>query len=161
MKGNLYVEGSSNSGNAVCELPSKGASLLPVKFNQKIVKPGSVMWDGKYITLTDQDYGAIQATAIYRATEGPAGNLKLAGTLVLTDSCDNSYADVPQPFLVGTRNTPVSKTQAFVVLGGNLDCAGVFDYWAYPSPSGNPIVSFDKAPAQPYGQAYSTTNVKK
>jgi hypothetical protein len=119
------------------------------------------MWDGEYITLTDQDYGSTEATAIYRATEAKSGKLSLEGTTVLTDTCDGDEADVPQPFLAGGRNTPTSKTQAFVVLGGNLDCTNQYDYWAYPTPNGNPIVSFDDGPKEPYGQGYSTTNKVK
>ncbi len=153
--GNLYVEGK-NTVPAVCELRAGGSSLVPVSINQSIGSPGSVMWDGKYITLTDQDYDATETTAIYRAKESKSGNLTVVGTTDLTDTCDHHYADIPQPFLAGSRNTPNLKFEATVVLGGNVLCAKRFGYWAYPVPNGKPIVVMKDAPAQPYGQGYST-----
>jgi hypothetical protein len=160
-KGNLYVEASTTSGSLVCELAATGTKLVPVKFNQQIVSPGSTMWDGEYITLTDQDYGSLQSTALYRATESKSGNLKLASTTTLTDTCDSSDADVPQPFIANGHNTPSAKEQGFVVLGGNLDCTSRFNYWAYPTPNGDPLLSISGAPKEPYGQGYSTTNKVK
>jgi hypothetical protein len=154
-KGNLYVEGK-NTTAAVCELRAGGSVLRSVSIDQTIGSPGSVMWDGTYITLTDQDYDATQTTAIYRAKESKSGDLTVVGTTDLTDTCDGNYADVPQPFLLGSRNTPDLKYEATLVLGGNVLCTGRFDYWAYPMPSGNPIIVIKHAPAQPYGQGYST-----
>jgi hypothetical protein len=153
--GNLYVEGKSTVP-AVCELRARGSSLVRVSINQSIGSPGSVMWDGKYITLTDQDYEATQTTAIYRATESKSGNLNVVGTTDLTDTCDHHYTDIPQPFLAGSRNTPKLKYEATVLLGGNVLCTNRFGYWAYPVPSGKPIFVVKHAPAQPYGQGYST-----
>ncbi len=160
-KGNLYVEGASSGVNAVCELPANGTSLVPVSFNQAIVSPGSVMWDGLHITLTDQNYGSTQSTALYRAKELPTGDLTLNGTTTLTDTCDGAAADVPQPFIANGRNTPTAKAVGYVVLGGNIDCKSRFNYWAYPTPNGDPILSIGNAPEQPYGQGYTTTNKVK
>ena len=99
------------------------------------------MWDGKYITLTDQDYDATETTAIYRAKESKSGNLTVVGTTDLTDTCDHHYADIPQPFLAGSRNTPRPEIpKPRWSLGGNVLCAKRFGYWAYPVPNGKPIV---------------------
>lgn len=153
-KSNLYVEGK-NSEPAVCELPAGGTSLTPVEIDQTIGSPGGVMWDGKYLTLTDQNYQGSGSTAIYQTTESASGNLTVVGTTQLTDTCKKSYADIPQPFIVGFRNTPILTRQGTVVIGGNVACFLRFDYWAYPFPSGNPIVVVGGAPQQPYGQGYS------
>jgi hypothetical protein len=167
-QGNLYVEGQpkgesrTNGANAVCEIPSGGTSLGPIYFNQIINFPGSIMWDGEYLAVTDQDYGATKSTAIYQAAPSPSGNLTLEGTTDLTDTCDGyNYSDIPQPFIVGGANTPINKKEGTVAVGGNLSCTSDFGYWAYPWPSGNPIVYLPKAPAQPYGQAFSTLNKAK
>ena len=154
-KGNLYVEGK-NSAPAVCELPAGGTSFVAVSINQSIGSPGSVMWDGKYITLTDQRYDATESTAIYQTTESESGNLTVVGTTDLTDTCNQTNADILQPFIVGNLNTPALRQQGTLVAGGNITCDARFGYWAYPFPSGNPIVVITDAPARPFGQGYST-----
>jgi hypothetical protein len=163
--GNLYVEGEAKSTPAVCELPANGSKLNTISFNQSITSPGSVMWDGQYIALTDQEYGAMEITAIYQASEKSSA-LSLVGTTELNDNCNGKQdTDVPQPFIAGSRNTPRDKMEGFVVLGGNLSCPSRFDYWAYPIPRSHnePIVHLPKAkaPAQPYGQGYITLNKVK
>jgi hypothetical protein len=162
--GNLYVEGEATSTPAVCELPANGSTLNTIAFNQSIISPGSTMWDGQYIALTDQEYGAMKITAIYQASNISSG-LKLVGTTQLNDKCNSKeQTDVPQPFIAGTRNTPKNK-EGFVVLGGNLSCPARFDYWPYPIPRSDnePIFHLPKAkaPAQPYGQGYTTLNKAK
>jgi hypothetical protein len=164
-KGNLYVEGKDARGKKaaayVCELPAGGSSLATVTIDQRIHAPGSAMWDGEYIALTDQNYEGQKSTAIYQAKEAASGDLTVVGTTDLTDTCDKTYADIPQPFIAGDRNTPDENDQGTVVLGGNVRCASRFGYWAYPVPSGNPIIVLTNAPAQPYGQGYSTLNKVK
>jgi hypothetical protein len=162
--GNLYVEGEAQSTPAVCELPANGSTLNTIAFNQSITSPGSAMWDGQYIALTDQEYGAMKITAIYQASNKSSA-LNLVGTTELNDKCNgNERTDVPQPFIAGTRNTPRDK-EGFVVLGGNLSCPARFDYWPYPIPrqDNEPIFHLPKAtaPAEPYGQGYTTLNKTK
>jgi hypothetical protein len=72
----------------------------------------------------------------------------------LTDNCNGDEADVFQPFIVGTKNTPSNKTQGKVVVGGNLWCTNRFDYWTYPA-GGNPESSLKAAPTEPHGQSVS------
>jgi hypothetical protein len=158
--GNLFVEGESDKTPAVCELPAHGTALETVSIDQTIHSPGSTMWDGAYIALTDQDYQGKKTTAIYRVKKSGSG-LTVIGTTELKDSCDKNYADIPQPFIAGDRNTPVEKFEGTVVLGGNVLCSSRFAYWAYPVPSGKPIVVMKNAPAEPYGQGYSTLNKVK
>jgi hypothetical protein len=157
--GNLYVEallyGSAEplqgySDPLACELPHGGKSLRPVHFSGfAIYYPASVMWDGKHLTLSDQDYLDENETAIDRVSEDSSGNLTLVGRTILTDDCDGNDVEVPQPFILG-------KT----VVGGNLRCSYYapppkFDYWRYPA-GGNPTRSLQSPPVVPVGQSVST-----
>ena len=167
--GNLYVEallyGSTKpfgghteqySDPLACELPHGGTSLRPVQFNQfSIYYPAGVMWDGKYLTMSDQDYQGKSETAIYRVTEDASGNLTAVGHTLLSDGCNGTQ--VPQPFIVGTKNTPVNTTEGNSVVGPNVLCGGSgskFDYWKYPA-GGNPTFSLQPAPKQPVGESVS------
>jgi hypothetical protein len=170
--GNLYVQallyGSTKpfggrseqySDPLACELPHGGTSLRPVQFNQfNIYFPGSVMWDGKHLTLTDQDYMAHGETAIYRVTEDASGNLTAVGHTLLSDDCNGNEAQVPQPFIVGTKNTPVNTTEGTTVAGANILCGNgsgfKFDYWKYPA-GGNPTFSLQPPPTEPMGESVS------
>ena len=152
--GNLYVEGQ-NGAVSVCELPSGGTSMNAVSFNKTIYFPGSVMWDGEYITLTDQEYGGQYETAIYQATEG-SGTLTAVGATQLSGNCSLHYVDIVQPFIVGKSNTPVNRRQGHVVEGGNLGCSGSgygsMDAWDYPA-GGAPISQIGAD--DPYGESVS------
>jgi len=156
-KGNLFVEAETSSGVGVAELPAGGSSLAPVSLNQVIYAPGSVMWDGKYVTLTDQDAGgnpSSPATTIYQMKETGSRSLTVVGSTSLQDNCNGSQVDVVQPFIAGKKNTPINKKQAEVVIGGNLSCENQLDVWAYPA-GGEPAATVNPAPAYVYGQAVS------
>ena len=155
--GNLYVEAllygsakplSGYTDPLATELPLGGRSLRGVHLSFGIYYPASVMWDGKHLTLSDQDYLDNKETAINRVSEDASGNLTLIGQTILTDSCDGNDVEVPQPFILG-------KT----VVGGNLRCSYYgskpkFDYWPYPA-GGNPTRSLQSPPAKPVGQSVS------
>jgi hypothetical protein len=156
--GNLYVEallyGSARplkgySDPLPCELPHGGKSLRGVHLRGfGIYYPASVMWDGKHLTLSDQDYLDNHETAIYRVSEDGSGNLTLIGQTILTDDCDGNDVEVPQPFILG-------KT----VVGGNLRCSYYgshpkIDYWPYPA-GGSPTLSLQSPPEKPVGQSVS------
>jgi hypothetical protein len=128
-KGNLFVEGQCVRG-CVNELPAGGAALIPVSIHHVIDSPGTVMWDGKYITFADQGG---HKTRLYQVVETRSGQLGVVGITVLTDTCKGKSADVGQPFIVGKRNTPENKDQGITVIGNNADCSGRFDFWAYPA----------------------------
>jgi uncharacterized repeat protein (TIGR03803 family) len=152
--GNLYAEGQ-NGTVSVCELPAGGSSMNTVSFNKTIYFPGSVMWDGEYITLTDQEYGGQYQAAIYQATEG-SGTLTAEGATELSGNCSLHYVDVVQPFIVGKSNTPMNRRQGHVVEGGNLWCSasgsGSMNTWNYPA-GGAPISQLDAN--APYGESVS------
>ncbi len=156
--GNLYAEAllygsakplSGYSDPLACELPHGGKSLRGVHLSGfGIYYPASVMWDGKHLTLTDQDYMDNHETVIYRVSEDSSGNLTSIGKTMLTDSCDGNDVEVPQPFIFGK-----------VIVGGNLRCSYYgskprFDYWTYPA-GGNPTRSLQSPPEKPVGQSVS------
>ncbi|MFZ0032772.1 MAG: hypothetical protein WAK84_12965 [Candidatus Cybelea sp.] len=156
--GNLFVEAQTYKGGVgVAELPAGGSSLEPVSINETIHYPGSVMWDGKYITLTDQDAGgnpSSPATTIYQMRERRSGGLTVVGSTPLKDNCNGSQVDVVQPFIAGRKNTPVNTRQGEVVIAGNLSCENRVDAWKYPA-GGQPIAVASPVPAFAYGQAVS------
>jgi hypothetical protein len=151
-KGNLYVEGGSYQTNDVCRLPHGGATLGLVSSNQLIYAPGSVMWDGQYITLEDNEYKGNRNTAIYQMQEATGGNLTLVGTVQLNDDC-GSDEFIAQPFILGRSNTPRNRKQGYSVVGSNADCKSKVDFWSYPA--GGDLVPLIMAPKEPDGQSVS------
>lgn len=157
-KGNLFMEVGPN----VCELPAGGSALVSVTLNHDLGFPGSVMWDGKYLTLTDQSYGGpkkhqVFASAIYRVRESGRG-LSVVGTTVLKyKRCGTS---IEQPFIVGLKNTPANKVEGTVVIGGNQACSEKSErttpltYWHYPN-SGHPFKFVHPHPDGITGQSVS------
>ena len=124
--GNLFIEIGPN----VCELPAAGTSLISVPFNHYLSFPGSIMWDGKHLALTDGGNGDI-----YRVKETRKG-LDVIGTTQLKDKwC--SEVEVSQPFIVGEKNTPINDEQGTVIVGGNNFCLQLsaqtvpIAYWHY------------------------------
>ncbi len=154
--GNLYVEGkqfiSSYSFQVnVCELPAGGKNLRKVSFDHPLGL-GPVMWDGKHITISGVASGH---SYIFRAREGPSGDLTTVGsTHLLDDGCANGFTAAQQIFIVGKANTPVNHTLATAVVGGNtwFGCQTRFDAWHYPA-GGNQKWSFTLS--YPSGQAVS------
>lgn len=151
-KGNLFAEGEYTS-IGVCWIPAGAASMRPIGFGEQIYFPGSVMWTGVSLAFADQNYGNSYQTGLYIATLS-ASNLNIIGSVGFSDSCNEDYVDVGQPFLVGRRNTPVNKTAATVVVGGNLWCSNVVDFWTFLQ-GGNPHSTLGEAPQSPYGQSVS------
>jgi hypothetical protein len=156
-KGNLFVEAATYSGGVgVAELPAGASALEPVSVKQTIYFPGGVMWDGKYITLTDQDAGgnpSSPATTIYQMSE-QGSSLAVVGSTPLEDNCNGNQVDVVQPFIAGRKNTPVNTKQSDVVIGGNLSCENRVDAWKYPA-GGQPMAVAGPVPEYVYGQAVS------
>jgi hypothetical protein len=156
----MWAMGSDRAGPQVAEGEPSGGGAVSVcsnvgtlSFAQTIYSPGPVMWDGKYLALTDQEVGSSGQTVIYQASL--SGNaLTSQGATYLADPCDAGSTDVAQPFIVGTKNTLRNKQQGTVVVGGNAFCPGTFDYWKYPS-GGDPIMTLPSAPQEPSGDSVS------
>jgi hypothetical protein len=148
-QGIQVAEGEPSGGGAV----SVCSEFAVLSFKQAIFSPGSVMWDGKYLALTNQQVGGAAQTEIYQVSRS-GKKLTLRGETFLADPCASGSTKVAQPFIVGTKNTLRNKKQGTVVVGGNAFCPGTFDYWKYPA-GGNPIMKLTSAPQEPSGDSVS------
>jgi hypothetical protein len=128
-KGNLYAE--AGTSGFLCELPAGGTSLAPVAFDHTINSPGGVMWDGKYLTLTDEAYKGGISTALYRVKQTRGGLRVVSKTRIRDRQCG---ATVAQPFIVGNKNTPANHQEGTAVVGANPACYyfSSVNYWHYP-----------------------------
>ena len=57
-KGNLYIDGTYTESSEVfrfAELPKGSSKFKNVTLNHQIGFPGSVLWDGKYVAVGDED----------------------------------------------------------------------------------------------------------
>jgi hypothetical protein len=83
-QGNLFADGftGDRSGFALVELPKGSSKFVTIKTSNTVGFPGSVQWDGTYLTVFDQNAGAT-----YRYTvSGTTATLK--GTVHLNGSSD-------------------------------------------------------------------------
>jgi hypothetical protein len=83
-QGNLFADGftGNRSGFALVELPKGASKFQTITTSNTVQFPGSVQWDGTYLTVFDQ-----LANATYRYTiSGTKATLK--GTVTLTGSSD-------------------------------------------------------------------------
>jgi hypothetical protein len=131
--GDLIVECAKN-GVAIAALLHGTSRMVTLSYDASIHQPGGVMWDGKYIALTDENAnnsGPGHQTGIEQATLS-GRTLTKVGETVLGDSCNNTYAEILAPFIVGKKNTPVNTRQGTAVIGANLACNGSVGVWHYP-----------------------------
>jgi len=153
-RGNVIFEGQGDIATGVCAVLSGSSEITTLSYSGASCCGGGVMWDGKYIAVTDLEVvGSAVQTTIAQAT--------LAGTTLtirsetnLSDTCGvDGGVEVNAPFIVGTKNTPVNDKQGTAVIGGNLACdgSGGLAFWHYPT-GGNPYRSVGFAPA---GEAVS------
>lgn len=146
--GNLFVEGLDASGNfRFAELPAGGSGFLDITLDFSAFYPGSVMYDGTYMALTDQEYGDYPGTGIYRVNvEGERGIG--VGAVEFVDNCSVGglpYTKIVQPWIQGG-----------LVVGGDLDCTSRFGYWSYEN-GGYPLKAIPSAiaPVAAYAQTVS------
>jgi hypothetical protein len=78
--GNLFLDGfNGTSGFELVELP-KGSRKFEIIATSNTVKfPGSVQWDGTYLTVTDQEAGAIYRYTVSGTTATLQGSVSLSG----------------------------------------------------------------------------------
>ncbi|HEY2554606.1 MAG TPA: hypothetical protein VGI15_05090 [Candidatus Cybelea sp.] len=166
-RGNLYVlgeayEASVRSGSStvvsVCEVAAGSSTMAVVPLSgASILYPGSVMWDGKHITLTDQGYAGGYQSGVYQTVEDPSGGLTVVGSTNLDGGCYSGYTDIEQPFFVGKKNTPVNLKEGNMLVGVSTSCRsgssnGVV-FWRYPS-GGEPFKKYN-ADTEPLGVSVS------
>lgn len=81
--GNLFADGFTRTNRfALIELPKGSSEFVTISTSNTVKFPGSVQWDGKYLTVTDQS-----ANAVYQYTvSGTTATLE--GTVQFTGSSD-------------------------------------------------------------------------
>lgn len=91
---NLFVDGfNSSHGVALVELKKGTSTFETITTSNTIEFPGSVQWDGTYLTVLDQ-----VANAIYQYTiDGTNATLK--GTVVLSGSSDCAASWIATPYV--------------------------------------------------------------
>ncbi len=81
--GNLFIDGFNKFNRLVlAELPKGGTQFQTITTSNTVRFPGSVQWDGKYLTVLDQDVDAIYQYAV------SGTNAKLKGTITLKGAVD-------------------------------------------------------------------------
>jgi hypothetical protein len=81
-QGNLFADGFNNNGFELVELPKGSTKFETITTSNSVEFPGSVQWDGTYLTVTDQ-----KANAMYQyAVSGTNATLK--GTVSFSGSSD-------------------------------------------------------------------------
>ncbi|HEY6325740.1 MAG TPA: hypothetical protein VIW73_04385 [Candidatus Cybelea sp.] len=87
-QGNLFADGFTNaSGFGLVELPKGGTKFQTVTLSNTVQFPGSVQWDGTYLTVLDQ-----LANAIYQYTvSGTKATLKGTVSLQGSNDCAQSW----------------------------------------------------------------------
>jgi hypothetical protein len=155
-KGNLFVQGrkKENRGDAgIAEIVAGSKKLVTLSLSgAKIAYPGSMQWDGQYVTATDQALRRSHVTGIYRLTVSGSQATAVSSS-ELSDVCMKGkvrYNDIVQPFLDG----PTKKMNEIV--GGNLACDYRFGYWRYAQ-GGVPkrALPYSAAPQLSAGQVVS------
>jgi hypothetical protein len=158
-KGNVIFEGQGDIATGVCAVLSGTSKVTTLSYNGASCCGGAVMWDGKYIAVTDLEVvGSSVQTTIARATLSGT-TLTIRSETSLSDTCGvDGGVEVNAPFIVGTKNTPVNDKQGTALIGGNLACdgSGGLAFWHYP-PGGNPYRSVGFAPA---GEAVSIASIR-
>jgi hypothetical protein len=80
-KGNLFADGftGARSGFALVELPKGKATFRTIKTSNSPDFPGSVQWDGTYLTVFDQFANAFYQYAVSGTTATLKGTVQLQG----------------------------------------------------------------------------------
>jgi hypothetical protein len=91
---NLFVDGfGGNYAFALAELKKGSSTFVTITTSNTVEFPGSVQWDGKYLTVTDQG-----ADAIYRYTVSGT-NATLKGTVLLSGAADCAASWIAKPYV--------------------------------------------------------------
>jgi hypothetical protein len=110
-KGNLFVDGHSvlGSGFGFAELPSGSSAFEAITLNQSIEFPGGVGFDGKYVTVDDQDADNTVYQFTISGTSGTKeGSSTFDGPIDLLGYCfvPQKYNGKQSPVLVGPDGSP-------------------------------------------------------
>jgi hypothetical protein len=120
-KGNLFVPGEDNTTGDVCVLLAGATSMTELPLNYSFNTPGAAMWDGKYMTLSDEGANGDQEGIVRVTISG--SSLHDAGRTILGDTCYGAWEIELAPFILGSKNTPANRRQGKVVIANNSLCA--------------------------------------
>ncbi|MGB8964345.1 MAG: hypothetical protein WCB99_01775 [Candidatus Cybelea sp.] len=80
-KGNLFVDGKNSSSEfGMAELASGAKSFTPIAPSNSITFPGGVQFDGKFVTVNDQENHVIDQYTISGSKATLAGSVSLSGS---------------------------------------------------------------------------------
>ena len=132
-KGNLYADGENESGQfELAELTKGSSSFSPVSVTGGTIHfPGNIRWDGKYITVGDQEYNDEEASAVNQLSGGA-----IVGTTVMSGALDVVGYTISKKTLIGPDASAAD--------------VGFYKYPAGGSPK-NTLTGF----SAPYGSAIS------
>ena len=78
--GNVFADGQGSSyGFMLVELPKGSTKAVTIKTSNSPEFPGSVQWDGRYVTVFDQDTAEVYQYAISGTTATLKGTVSLSG----------------------------------------------------------------------------------
>jgi hypothetical protein len=125
-QGNLFADGFTSSYNfALVELPKGGSSFQKITTSNTVEFPGSVQWDGTYLTVFDQ-----LTNQFYQYTvSGTTATLK--GTIQLTGSSDCAQTWIVKQGLVYCGDAGNNNGEVFAYPAGGSPIAvftGNFDF---------------------------------
>ena len=117
-RGNLFADGFTGDrrGFALVELPKGSAKFVTIKTSNTVVFPGSVQWDGTYLTVFDQNANAmyqykIKGTkAILKGTVSFSGSSDCAQTWIATGVvyCGDAGNDGGEVFNYPAGGSPIA-----------------------------------------------------
>jgi len=119
-KGNLFVPGYDNTTGDVCVLLSGATSITALPLNYSFNTPGAAMWDGRYMTLSDEGANGDEEGIVRVQISG--STLHEVGRTLLGDSCYGGWEIELAPFILGSKNTPANREQGKVVVANNTLC---------------------------------------
>lgn len=120
-EGNLFVPGYDNTTGNLCVLFSGATSITELPLDYSFNTPGAAMWDGKYMTLSDEGANGEQEGLVRVTISG--SSLHNEGRTLLGDTCYGGWEIELAPFILGSKNTPANRKQGKVVLANNTLCA--------------------------------------
>jgi hypothetical protein len=153
-KGNLIGVGETTGTISACALLRGATKMTTLALKGITISfPGGTMWDGKYISLGDQEPGATFENGLWPATLRGT-TLSASKHVVLSSGCGGAQSTDVSPFVLGKQNTPANHSVSDVVIG-LAPCTGYsfVGYWHYRK--GGTAFKKLTAPAKTFGIAVS------
>jgi hypothetical protein len=103
--GNLFVDGfSSRDAFRLVELPNGSSKFQRITTSKSVQFPGSVQWDGKYLTILDQLTNTIDQFAVSGTKAALKGSVSLSGA----SDCVQTWISRPYVYCADAGNNDVA-----------------------------------------------------